>query len=505
MIIVKSTVSVSSAQDIIIENPSLEKTGLKGGIPLPWYKCGNTPDLQPNGGCGITLPAADGKTYVGSIGSTFPEGLGLNVEGKLKAGKTYVLSFDLAYPPYYCVDVCYGSFAIYGGATPCDKTELLWESGAFYHKDWKRYTAVFKPTRDYAYISFWTYPVDAIACHDKKYAAFLVDNFSPAIREVPQIELVTRNSCKGGNTGSALVRVKGGQAPYHYVWSPGGNTTAEIANLRAGVYEVTVTGANGAVIKEEVNIEESEVKAAAFLTPVTCYGLSDATIDILASGGTPPYNYNLNNGSDNVIQEEPAFTHLKAGTYKLQVKDTRGCGITLNYLSVNQPSPLQVTSAYTKPVSCNETKDGKITLEIKGGTTPYSYSLDTHSWQPDSAWNQLDAGRYYFQVKDKNGCKVTGETEIVKNWRDCAVFVPTAFSPNGDGINDVFRAKVHDDVYNYRLTVFNRWGQQIFQSNDPAQGWDGGQQTTGNYLWVLMYTDSKHQARKQQGNLILIR
>ncbi|MET6996601.1 gliding motility-associated C-terminal domain-containing protein [Chitinophaga defluvii] len=491
---------ILTGQDIALQNPSLEGKAQTQRVPPPWYSYSKSPDTQP-GSLDITLAPSDGNTFIGMIwGKAWPERFAQNIENGLKAGKVYTLSFDLAYPAHYIEDICTGSFAIYG-SNPNEEPELLWESGAFYHEEWKRYSAVIAPLKTYHQLIFGPYNI--VTCKSDAFTGVLVDNFSPIIREVPKIELFTRNTCKGTNTGSALVRVKGGQAPYQYTWSPGGNTTEEIANLGIGIYEVTVTGANGVIIKEQVHIEETEVLAEAVLTPATCYNLNDAAIGILVSGGNAPYSFSLNNGS--VIQNEPGFKHLKAGNYKVEVMDSRGCSITLNNLHINQPPQFQIQTVNTKPVSCTETRDGKIALDVKGGTAPYSYSLGAHSWQPDSTWNQLDAGRYYFQVKDKNGCKLTGETEVVKNWRDCAVFVPTAFSPNGDGINDIFRAKVHDDVYNYRLTVYNRWGQQIFQSNDPAQGWDGGQQTTGNYFWVLIYTDSKHQARKQQGNLVLIK
>ncbi|WP_366885059.1 gliding motility-associated C-terminal domain-containing protein [uncultured Chitinophaga sp.] len=51
--------------------------------------------------------------------------------------------------------------------------------------------------------------------------------------------------------------------------------------------------------------------------------------------------------------------------------------------------------------------------------------------------------------------------------------MPNAFSPNGDESNDVFRPKMYDDVHNYQLRIYNRWGSLVFRANDPGNGWNG--------------------------------
>lgn len=491
-----------AAQDIRLQNPSIEGLPGTGILPAPWIPCGNSPDTHPtkSGFCGIVLPPSDGKTYAGGLsGPEMEEGIMQKLETPIKKDKIYTLSFDLAAAAYYCVNLYGGSVAIYGSNRTTEKGELLWKSGVFYHQNWKRYTASILSSKDYSYISFWTYQEVGAA---NKYFAMLIDNFSPVIAEVPQVEVVVQNTCKEFTTGKASVMVKGGSAPYSYSWTPGGYVTDNISSLPSGNYEVVVTTAGGAKVSKKMIIVESEVEAMPIITPPSCNGLRDGQLHLQVSQGNAPYYCSLDNGQ--TFHEIP-FLNVKAGGYELTIKDNRGCQLKIDNLIVPQPQPLQITSIYTQPVSCSETQDGKIALDVRGGTAPYSYSLDFHSWQGDSSWNQLDAGRYYFQIKDNNGCKVTGATEVTKNWRDCAVLVPTAFSPNGDGLNDIFRAKVHDSVRDFKLIVYNRWGQQVFQSNDPAQGWDGGQQTTGSYLWVLMYIDSKNQARKQQGNLTLIK
>jgi len=489
-------------QDIVLDNPSFEGPTRVGNPPLPWLRYGESPDTQP--GCyGITQPAAHGDTYIGAVcGPFWDEGVTQKINYPLQAGKNYTLSFDLAYSPIYFnkTRISYGALAIYGGNIPGEKAEILWTSGEFYHLEWKRYTATLSPSSSYKYISLGAYRIESGS--ETTYSIVMLDNLS-SIREIPQLILTVQNTCKNSNTGSAIVKVTGTVFACSYFWKPGGQMTNQISNLAAGSYEITVTAANGTTIVAEVTIKEEQFRNEVLTVLSKCNNNKENELLITTYGGTPPYRYYLN--EEHTVSYVPVFKNLASGNYNLLVKDDRGCTDLISNISLIEPPPLQITSVHTQPVSCSETQDGRITLDVRGGTAPYSYSLDFHSWQGDSCWNQLDADRYYFQIKDNNGCKVTGTTEVTKNWRDCAVLVPTAFSPNGDGLNDIFRAKMHDAVRDFKLIVYNRWGQQVFQSNDPAQGWDGGQQTTGSYLWVLMYTDSKNQARKQQGNLMLIK
>lgn len=493
----------AAAQDIVLKNPSFEGKVGQGVIPPPWYTISGSLDTHPGGCCDINKPASHGDTYLGAVVSnSWAETFSQKISGFLKAGSTYTVSFDLSFPEYYYKEkLCYASFAIYGRTSETGAIYVLWKSGLFNHTEWRRYTAKFTPPEDCTFISFA--PYYEASCPQKYAGGVLIDNFSPTIREVPQLEIITQDACRGTNTGSAKINVKGGIPPYRYAWSPEDNNSDEAKNLYSGVYEITVTGANGAAVKKQITIGESDIRAVASLIPPSCYGFNDAGISVKAEGGNPPYKYDLNDG--NIIQEQPSFNQLSAGIYRVRVLDTKGCEVVLNNLLLKEPSPLAITSIHVTPVSCSEKKDGKILLDLRGGTAPYSFSMNFHYWQRDSFWNQLEAGKYFFQVKDNNNCQVVGEAEVVKNWRDCTVFIPTAFSPNGDGLNDIFRARVNDQVFGYHLTIYNRWGQLVFQTNDPAGGWDGGQQTTGNYLWVLTYTDSKKQFRKQQGNFLLIK
>ena len=100
--------------------------------------------------------------------------------------------------------------------------------------------------------------------------------------------------------------------------------------------------------------------------------------------------------------------------------------------------------------------------------------------------------------------------EIIISKGICKIYVPSAFTPNNDGLNDIFRAKFGEDVTQYKLQVYNRWGGLVFETNDIRKGWDGNvkglYQPNGVYVWMIKYktvTDPKEQLMK--GTVMLIR
>lgn len=495
-------------QDIEFRNPSLEGIPAIGKVPPSWNECGKTPDTQPQKVvyCGITLPASDGKTYVGLLCTSYlEEGLSQKLNTPLKAGVTYTISFDMAYPSYYCINTCYGQMAMYAGDSARDKGELLWVSPEFTNAGWQRFTATFTPKSDHPYLSCWAH-VERV-CTNSTASAVLIDNFSPALRVIPKISVSARNACKGMKNGQASVSVKEGIGPFTYKWFPNGATTSRTDHLDRGKYTVQVTAENGTAISADVTIDEVSVGATASVSSPSCFGSTDAQISVTPMGGTAPYAYSFDGGDSYTTKEE--LDHVGAGDYALKVKDAFGCSVDLQRVHIDQPDALSVLTLHPQPTSCIDNNDGKISLAMQGGTAPYQYKVSGVSWQYDSVFQNLRAGSYQYDVRDGHDCIVQGNTDVEKDPNVCSVKVPTAFSPNGDGLNDQFRVWLHDNVSHYQFTVYNRWGKLVFATNDPAMCWDGKQQGTpadqGGYLWVLLYTDSHQQARKQTGSVVLVR
>lgn len=212
------TISIRlEAQQIPLNNPSLEGRTGKGLVPASWEVADGTPDTQP-GIFEIKLAPSAGSSYVGMhSGKGFLEGIAQQLGRPLQPDTTYICSFDLAYTPAYLYPACYGNLAIFGGNAPGDTAELLWSSGNFTHENWQRYHAVFQPHARYRYISCWAYPT--AACNKSMYGiALLLDNFSAIDRLVlPKLATtVTPCSCGEVNDGRIALHVTGGAGPYQY-------------------------------------------------------------------------------------------------------------------------------------------------------------------------------------------------------------------------------------------------------------------------------------------------
>jgi gliding motility-associated-like protein len=141
-----------------------------------------------------------------------------------------------------------------------------------------------------------------------------------------------------------------------------------------------------------------------------------------------------------------------------------------------------------------------------------TYPRSIYRWQDGSTMPQYKVtSEGLYSVDVTNTCGTTTGTSIVKYDNcDCNFYVPNAFTPNNDGNNDVFKPRYICLFSSYTLKIFNRWGQLVFASANPDNGWDGrlnGQaQPTGSYIWVMLYKDSlKGKMIEQKGIVELIR
>ena len=112
------------------------------------------------------------------------------------------------------------------------------------------------------------------------------------------------------------------------------------------------------------------------------------------------------------------------------------------------------------------------------------------TWSDGSNADSLEvtaAGSYWLSVIDSVGCTYgdTVNVEVLKC--DCYVYVPSAFTPNGDGLNEIFNPVYDCDMQDYRLRVFDRWGQEIFASKDLSVGWDGRFNNVSMPIGVYVY------------------
>ena len=217
--------------------------------------------------------------------------------------------------------------------------------------------------------------------------------------------IVTDVSCNGANDGSVTVNPIGGTpylsgSAYDYLWNTiPAQTTQTATGLSGGFYTVVISDSIWCTKTVVVSVSEPDVLTASInVFNVTCNGGSNGKGTAIPSGGTAPYTYLW---SDN--QTTQVATSLSAGTYSVIITDANNC-TAVSSMSLTQPAPISV-GALIGNVSCGGANDGKISLAVTGGTSPYSFQWNTNPVLTTSLISNLTAGSYSVVITDANGCQ----------------------------------------------------------------------------------------------------
>ncbi|PSL07595.1 gliding motility-associated C-terminal domain-containing protein [Cecembia rubra] len=229
--------------------------------------------------------------------------------------------------------------------------------------------------------------------------------------------------CFGESTGAINVTASGGTGALTYRWTgPNGFTSnaQNISNAPAGQYNVRVTDANGC-FKEINNILISQPASGIQINVLnaiepTCHDATDGRIEIQAGGGNPGYNYSWfrDNGSgvlNAVGSNSPTLANIGSGTYIVRVTDANNCTREQS-ISLLAPDPIQVRVVNVEDVTCHGRNNGKIFIEVTGGTGLYFYNWD-HGFINQNPTN-LSPGTYSVTVRDSNGCLARLENIVIE-------------------------------------------------------------------------------------------
>lgn len=328
---------------------------------------------------------------------------------------------------------------------------------------------------------------------------------------------VVDNTCNQVNSpcdGEISATVQGGTAPYNYVWSVSG-TGSSISDLCAGTYTLTVVDENSC--SEMVsNIAVAEPSAviinSAIATQPLCNGDCNGAINIQASNAS---NYSIDNGQ--TFSTTSDYTDLCAGIYDIVVSDANGCS-AIEEVILWDPSPVEAEFTYTPDSAVVSNPEFELTSTSTNSTNHYWYyvtNTDTvivNDPEPLVNFPEDGPGNYETCVVafDENFCYDTTCHELVVG-DEFYIFVPNSFSPNNDGLNDIFYPVVNNyNKNNFEFFIFNRWGELIFKSDHPENGWNGIHVSThaeeGVYIWKIK-TESEFDRVKKVlvGHVNLIR
>ena len=147
------------------------------------------------------------------------------------------------------------------------------------------------------------------------------------------------------------------------------------------------------------------------------------------------------------------------------------------------------------------------TLQLAPALAGIQYSINNGSARSNVSISQ--EGNYTITATDSYGCNKIFSTHVAaQNCADCNVYVPTAFTPNGDGLNDVFRATLRCFTTAFHCIIFDRWGRQIFESNNINKGWNGTfkgtRLTQGAYVYIINYKTTTGKSKQAKGVVLLM-
>jgi len=344
-------------------------------------------------------------------------------------------------------------------------------------------------------------------------------------RIIPEIIIKSREqfhgadlSCFGASDASIEFRISGGDSTgYTRLWSSEDgpdlsafNGMSILNDLPAATY--TIQGVDAARCFYDSTftlIPPSPVQIALLdtISPL-CYGATDGIIRFEGRGGTqidgsPKYNYSFERTDSLAV---PEFLTLGEGIYELAVTDANLCSDTMD---IRLTPPGLITVEFdTIPAECPDESNASLFItSITGAVSPYTIngglSRDFLDQNP---------GEFIINIVDAHKCFYI-DTVIIESVHSSCLDIPNAFTPNGDGANDVWRLDEDDngsDMYLYpdaELTIINRWGEVIYFSNDVAnEPWDGTYKgralPVDSYYYML---DLKNGDPVITGNVTIVR
>jgi hypothetical protein len=224
---------------------------------------------------------------------------------------------------------------------------------------------------------------------------------------------ITQNAtiqCFGQSTASLTATVTGGTSPFTYAWAPSGGTAATATGLGAGTYTVTVTDAASAVTTQTFTVTQPAalVASPSSQTDISCFGGSNGSAVVTATGGTGAYSYSWSPSGGTAA----TASSLIAGGYTVTVTDANSCSTTQTF-NITEPSAALAATTMQTNVTCNGGNNGDAMVMPTGGTPGYSYN-----WQPSggslSSASGLSIGTYTCTITDANGCSTTQSVTITE-------------------------------------------------------------------------------------------
>ena len=319
---------------------------------------------------------------------------------------------------------------------------------------------------------------------------------------------VASGSCDTGTDGTVTLTAADGVSPYQYSIDSVNFLSSNTFKVPAGHYRVFVKDDNGCTTGQDANVTfTSDIIVSTMPDTTLCTGQSVA---LATTSNGQAFSWLPQNGLDNAAVLEPVASPETTTEYI--VTATKGfCTQTDTVRVIVSPK-----------IEVNVTPDALIEYNVPfqlNATSPQirNYAAATFLWTPAIGLNNANIQSpvavlrenqsYTVDVVSESGCKGTGQVNLSIK-RQESIIIPTAFSPNRDGKNEVLVPVVNDIESIRYFRIFNRWGQVVFFTNQLNTGWDGSFNGTtavsGNYVWEIEGVSTKGKVISKKGAVMLL-
>lgn len=209
---------------------------------------------------------------------------------------------------------------------------------------------------------------------------------------------------------------------YSVLWSTGDTTTSIFVG--PGQYFYTATNGSCVLFSDTVAIyNQSIIQKDTIVNQISCFGLTDGSVDLSVSGGTPPYNFFWHDSVSGFNSISEDLNNLSEGVYHCVITDSNLCPTPMISVSIVEPSSLVDSSTYTN-VSCYGLYDGEISLILSGGTQPYNVSWSSLGGYNNNGVNISNLGMdvYTATITDANNCGPIFETITITEPSDITLY-----------------------------------------------------------------------------------
>ena len=317
-------------------------------------------------------------------------------------------------------------------------------------------------------------------------------------------------SCYGFEDGFINTLVSGSVPPYSYEWNTGVNTQ-NLFLLSSGNYDVQISDLNNCVIYDEIELTEpNNFFINLSNSKDTCNrGVGQGIVYITPEAN--PYEILWSNG-----ETDYEINNLFIGDNSVTVTDMYGCEKSIDFFTGNLPSP--IANFYIEP------QNDSLFYQVNSNLNFFDESIDSwsiiNSWDWDfgdgnsdntmntsHAYNSIGYYNVLLRINNIHGCMDT--VSKILEMSDFIIHFPNAFTPQGDLINERFSAR-GINIKELHMTIYSRWGEQIFITTDINEGWDGTYQSTGKkcpqgvYVYDVHITDAFGDLHRFTGDVTLI-